>query len=316
MPLVLGSITPPPGPPGGGYPQLPADPIDCTWLAPDGTVWPLTTPDLGWHTLDAVAGAFGVTPISLTADSNPRFGAQVRHIQAQPRIITWPLRVEGRDQTEFIGRWRALARAFTQTRRLGPGILRIARPDGSARQIAAYYQAGFDGVSGAGWYWDNAIITLYCEDPYWSAVEPVVVTRSYSASSDDFLAPFPLISSSQTLGDTTINNPGDVEAWPSWAITGPAASVAATSNTRGEVFTLDPDWDGGGDLAGGDIIAITTEPPTVVGPDGSSWVGALDWPDAQLWPLDPGDNDITFSVSGSASGTEIALTFYPRYETP
>lgn len=316
MPLVLGTVTPPSGGSGVGYPQPAPDPIDCTWIAPDGSVWPLTTPELGWHTLDAVAGAFGVAPVALTADGNPRFGAQVRHIQAQPRIITWPLRVEGGDQTEFVGRWRQLARAFTQTRRLGPGVLRIARPDGSARQISAYYQQGFDGTPGAGWYYDDAIITLFCEDPYWSDVDPLTVTRQYVGSSDDFLAPFPLITSSQTLGDTVINNPGDVEAWPVWTIVGPASSVTATNSTRGEEFTLDPNWNGGGDLTGSDTVAITTEPPTIVGPDGSSWAGALDWPDAELWPLDPGDNDVTFAVSGSAAGTQITLTFYPRYETP
>jgi hypothetical protein len=314
VPLILGTLTPPTPTPGGSYPQPAADPIDVTWFAPDGSVWPLTTPELGWHTLDAVAGAFGVAPVIVTADPNPRFGARVRHVQAQSRTITWPLRVQGVDQTEFVGRWRALGRAFAQTRRLGPGILQVKRPDGSARQIAAWYQGGFDGDPGAGWYYDNAVVSLLCEDPYWSDVASTVITRQYQGAPVSFITPaFPKLSSSQTLGATVATNPGDTEAWPTWAITGPASALTATNNTTGEAFTLTPV---GGAMTGGQVATITTDPPSIIGTDGvTSWIGGLNWPSAVLWALQPGDNSITFTVTGSGSGTSIVLTFYPRYET-
>jgi hypothetical protein len=225
-----------------------------------------------------------------------------------------PLRVEGVTHTEFFTRWRALGQAFAQTRRLGPGTLTVAQPDGSTRQIRAYYMAGFEGQTGQGWAYDTAVLSLYCEDPYWSAVTPTVITRAYAGAAVSFITPsFPTVSSSQTLGATVANNPGDTETWPSWAITGPAAGITATNNTTGEAFTLTPV---GGAMTAGQVATITTDPPSIIGTDGvTSWIGGLNWPSAVLWALQPGDNSITFTVTGSGSGTSIVLTFYPRYET-
>jgi hypothetical protein len=316
VPLIIGSGTVIPVPPEvhGTYPQPTSDAMVVTWVAPDGTVWPLTTPELGWHLMTAVAGAFGAAPISIVTDANPRYGERVRHVQPLVRRITLPIRVRGADQTTFLALWRPLARAFTMTRRLGPGALTIGRPDGSARFIRCWYEQGFDGDPGAGWDYDTAVITLLCEDPYWSDVRPTVITRGYLGSAVSFITPsFPRVSSSQTLGATVATNPGDAEAWPTWQITGPASSLTATNNTTGESFVLTPV---GGAMTGGQIATITTDPPSIIGTDGiTSWIGGLDWPSAVLWPLQPGDNAVTFTVGGSGSGTQITLTFYPRYET-
>jgi hypothetical protein len=40
----------------------------------------------------------------------------------------------------------------------------------------------------------------------------------------------------------------------------------------------------------------------------------LNWPDAYLWWLIPGDNAVIINVSGGAAGTTVELDFYPRYE--
>jgi hypothetical protein len=281
-------------------------------------VWPLTTPALGWHTLDLVSG-LGAVPITITSDPYARGGVIIRHTQPQPRYLTWPLRVRGTDHSDFLTLWRPLMLAFTQTRYLGPGILTIARPDGSARQIQAVYQSGFDGTPGdlSGWQYDTAVLTLLCPDPYWTSIDETIVDRAYAGSAADFFDPYPTISSADTLGDTTVTNPGDAPAWPTWTINGPASGIAATNNLTGESFTLDPDATGigHGNLLLGETITISTNPPAVRGPDGSIWTAALDWPDAVLWPLYPGDNPVTFTVSGSGAGTSIALAFHNRYES-
>lgn len=307
MPLAVGAGLAPPGPiivqPGAEIGRARA-----TWIAPDGSVWPLDDPDRGYFTPDEVSG-LGAAPISLVTDPHPRGGARIRHVQPQPRSITWPLIVEGLTHGDWLARWRALASAFTQTRRLGPGTLRITRPDGTAREITAWYEAGFDGQPGAGHTWDTAVLSLFCEDPYWLA-DPVTDFRAHEATATDFLDPFPTVASAQVLGATTITNPGDVEAWPSWSITGPADEVVATNDTTGEAWTLTPDG-----LGAGETATITTDPPMVRGPAGEVWTGLLDWPTATLWGLVPGLNEITFSVSGADVGTEIRWSYRPRFET-
>jgi hypothetical protein len=306
MPLLAGGVPPPPPPPEP-VPQV-SDAPEVTWYAPDGTVWPLTTDSLGWHTLDEVTG-WGAAPVRLTTDAHPRGGAKVRHVQAQPRLLTWPLFVRGSNHMQMVARWRDLVRAFTMTRRLGAGVLRVARPDGSAREIAAFYQEGFAGEPGQGWVEDSAALTLFCEDPFWRDVTAVTLTREFAGASTPFLDPFPTISNAQVLGDTELFNRGEVEAWPQWTLTGPATSLEAVNNTTGEQFTLTAT------LGEDEQATITTDPPSVRGPAGENWTGNLDWPGAALWGLAPGINEVEFTVDGADVGTRLELSFVPRYET-
>ncbi|MET9729682.1 phage tail protein [Streptomyces sp. NPDC006458] len=325
MPIITAPLTTPPGPEPGPPVLLPEiGYATATYTDPSGQVWPLTDRDGGWFTLaDGVSG-LGAASYELTSDKHPRGGARLRHAQPQPRTIIWPLFVHGSDHVDFLARWRALATAFTRTLRRGPdgvrmpGILEIARPDGGRRQIEVYYQEGFDGQSKRGYYRDadSAVITLWCEDPYWVDPTPVTVTREASTPSD-FLDPFPSVSSSQVLGETVVHNPGDVDVWPSWVITGPASLIEAAHAGTGEAFTLDPDATAieHGPLLAGQQVTISTDPPQVRYQDGSNWIGSLDWPGATLWGLAPGDNPVEFALTGAGPGSSVQLTFNPRYET-
>lgn len=319
MPILVGVVTAPTPPaPPTTVPIPPAPPVDpgrpeALWIAPDNSEWQLTSDHELHFTLDAVTG-WGAAPIQIVADAHPRGGTRVRHIQPQHRIITWPMRVRADTHMELVTGWRDLARAFTQTRRLGPGRLRILRPDGSAREILAYYQEGFDGEPGQGHTYDTAVLSLYCEDPYWRAVRPLSVPYGYGVTVS-YLNPYLTVSPASVLGEATAVNAGDVEAWPEWRITGPAGLIAATNTTTGESFALDPNWNGGGDLLPGETVTITTDPPAVRGPAGEIWTGALNWPGARLWGLQPGINNVEFAVAAAAAGTTITLSYTPRYET-
>lgn len=314
MPLASGTRTTPP-------PVQPVSPLDVPaawWIDPAGTRWELTNwSGEEWFTMPGVKG-IGAMPRTFTTDGRPRGGSSVRHIQREARLITWPLFVEGFDHADFLTNWRSLTAAFTSTDRLGPGTLVVARPDGSLRQIPAYYQSGWDnsGDDGTGILSDTAVLTLYCEDGAWRAATPTLITRAYAPAGTSFLSPYPNVSSSQTLGTTTVVNPGELEAWPAWTITGPASEIVATNNTTGQSWTLVPSDAGGSDLLVNESITVATDPPSVIGPDGTtSWIGGLNWPGAQLWPLAPGANDIDFNVTGSNTGTSISAQFFARYET-
>ena len=290
----------------------------ATWYAPDGTVWPLTSPDTGIITQSEGVSGLGAASITITADPRPRGGTRVRHVQAGERVITWALYVYADTHSEFIALWRRTMSAFTSTSRLGPGTLEIARPDGTTRQVHPYYQDGFDpsGKQGYGITSDYCVITLLCEDPYWRDAAPTRVHRA-AGTGVDFLDPYPSVSSSQVLGQTTLINPGDVDAWPSWTITGPGAAFTATLTDTGEAFTVDPNATAvaHGNLDVGEYVIVDTDPPRVRFMDGSNWTGALDWPGAVLWPVPPGQADATFTLDAAAAGAMVDLSFYPRYES-
>ncbi|GAB1641773.1 hypothetical protein [Krasilnikovia sp. MM14-A1259] len=279
----------------------------ATYIDPTGQQWPLTTPDLGWVTLDEVGG-LGAVPVEIATDPHPRGGARIRHIQDQPRIINWPLLVWADSHQQFLTRWRTLTRAFKLTRRLGPGQLRITRPDGSDREIACTLQEGFQGEPGQGITHDTTVLALYCEDPYFRDTEPLSLLFTTPAPRR-FLTGFPALSSGRVLGDTDIVNPGEGNAWPLWTLTGPSTSLTAINRTLGQSFVLTHRLDAG------QAITITTDTPTVRGPSGEVLTAALNWPGAVLWGLDSGLNEVTFSVAGATAATAIALSFFPRFET-
>ncbi len=266
-----------------------------------------TDDELGWFTTPEVSG-WGAKPYEFVVDPLPRGGESVRFIRSQAGRVIWPLHIWGQTHQTFLERYREIRRAFMSTvHRRSPGILTVSRPDGRSRQLDVYYEEGFKGEPGEDWLYANPKLTLYAPDGYWRDTEATIVTRAYSPGVS-FFNPFGTLSSSQVFGNTVINNPGEVDAWPVWTITGPAESLTATNNTTGQSFILTYS------LMAGETVTITTLRPTVRGPAGQNLVASLNWPTAQLWPLYGGDNNVEFTVGGSASGTKIQLTFYPRYE--
>ncbi|MFC7892678.1 phage tail protein [Streptomyces sp. NPDC057381] len=287
-----------------------------TYVDPTGTRWPMTDLAADWYTLAEGVSGLGAAPYELTADPHPRGGSRLRHVQPQARSIVWPVLVKGADHTTFTANWRALARAFTRTLREGPGWLEIARPDGTGRRIAVYYSQGWDGQgrTATGITWDSAIVTLWCEDPYWLDVQAQTVHRETGAGVD-YLAPYPSVSSSQVLGATTVMNPGDVDVWPEWHITGPATSIMFTRSDTGDAFTLDMLATAHGALLAGETVTVSTDPPRVRSGTGENLVAGLNWPEAVLWSLPPGETPVVFQLSGAEAGSAVDLTYYPRYET-
>lgn len=318
MPIVVGPggiITPPPGPtpPPPGPPPIISDLPAATWIDPYRAVVPLTNLQLGWITTTGVAGLNAV-PITLNTDAQDEGGVSVRNIIYGPRFITWPLYVEGRTRTEFLSRWRSLMRSFTSTSRLGPGTLVMAQPDGTQRRIRAYYQDGFDGDPDGGIRWDIAVLTLMCPDPWWFDPQPIPIIRTYTTTGAPYFNPYPTVSRSRTFGNTTVLNPGDAPAWPNWKLTGPASRFAASNLRRGESWTLDVSAYRGSALGSGEVITITSQPPTVTGPDGSSWYGALTGSPV-LWRLDEGASRLNFTVTSPSAGAAIEGEFYARRES-
>ncbi|WP_411090786.1 phage tail protein [Streptomyces sp. 049-1] len=323
MPIITAAaVTPevPEVPPPVDIPEIGYASI--TYVDPAGTRWPMTDLTADWYTLAEGVSGLGAAPYTLTADPHPRGGSRLRHVQPQARSIVWPVLVKGPNHTEFTKNWRDLARAFTRTLRPGPdgrpvpGWLEVARPDGSARRIAVYYNDGWDGQgrTATGITWDSAVLTLWCEDPYWLDVHAQTVHRETGAGVD-YLAPYPSVSSSQVLGATTVVNPGDVDVWPTWVITGPATSIEFTREDTGAAFTLDMEATDHGALLSGETVTISTDPPRARSGTGENLVTGLNWPEAILWSLPQGETPVTFQLAGAEAGSAVDLTYYPRYET-
>lgn len=309
MPLFAGrTVTAPPPPPAPAWPE-PVNPGEYTptWVGPDGDEWELNPPGTDLFTMNSVSG-YGITPVEIVTEADARGGSRVRSIRPQERVLTWPVRIRDTTHMKFLTRWRALGESFAATRTRGPGLFRLTRPDGSAREILAYYQSGWDGEPGQGHTEDTPVLSLLCPDPFWRDTEATVLERR-QGETVDFLNPYPNLSSGDVLGDTELTNPGSVEAWPEWTITGPATQVVATNHTVGQKFTVNHA------LAAGQQIRITTRPGRVIGPAGLPLPGAIQRPGSTLWRMARGVNRITFAVTGGGAATAIRMEFRARYET-
>ncbi len=294
------------------YPVEDVGSIIATWTDPDGVVWELTNsaPDgPGWFTVPGPSG-WDATTYEIVTDPVPRGGETVRFVRSKPARIVWPLYVYGDSHISYVQRKRAIKKAFTSTlHKRTPGLLTVTRSDdpGNPRQISCYYESGLEGESGDGWMYSKDAITLFAPDGYWQDTNVSTVTYSYIPGVDYF-NPFPQVSDSLNLGTSAINNGGDVDAWPTWTITGPMSAITATNTTTGYEFSLTAP------LNAGEQITITTAQPTVRGPAGQNLVGNLNWPEAYLWWLTPGDNMLIINVSGAAAGTTVELSFQARHE--
>ncbi|NYV72991.1 phage tail domain-containing protein [Streptomyces sp. UH6] len=319
MPLITSPVVSPETPTPEVPPPVQVPEIGyaaITYVDPTGRRWPMTDISRDVFALaDGVSG-LGATPYKLTTDTQPRGGSRIRHVHAESRAIIWPVLVKGSDHSDFVERWREMGLAFTRTLREGPGRLEVARPDGSMRWIDVVYSEGWEGRGQAatGITWDSAVVTLLCEDPYWIAAEALSVHRE-SGTPEDYQVPFPTVSSSQVLGATTVTNPGDIQVWPTWVVSGPATAITMTHEATGESFTLTMSATPHGPLLAGQTVTVSTDPPAVTSGTGENLFGGLDWPTAELWGLAPGDNAVTFQLDGSGPGSAVDLTYYPRFET-
>lgn len=325
MPLALGT-----GPvvDTGGLPVLPPPAAyalpELSWFDPGGTEWVLTDTrrvPLGgpgyFMPSPGPTGVWDAAEVEYVVDKSERGGRIVRHAAPAERLIILPVYVEGTSFVDLDDRWRALGLALTRTSRRGPGTFVVTRPTGEQRAIKAYYDGGWKATPELHSRWDTCVVTMLCPDPYWRAPTPTPILRRGGSPGRSFLKRFPRVSTSQTIGATPVTNPGDVEAWPYWVLTGPLGLVTARNQRRNEQWTINAATYLGRNLDVGEVITINTETGLITGPqgpDGTDWAGALDWTQSVLWRLDEGNSDVDFVVTGQTSDTKIEASFYARYE--
>ncbi len=304
MPALSGRpVTPPPVPPDPPSRNV----EEWTFRDRDDVLWPLTRRELGYWILHKTVTGLGVTPRVKTRDDRARGGTTTRHEWVDGRLITFDMFVRGRDRVEMLSRWRPLATALA-----GGGVLRIAQADGTVREIDVELEPGsFDThPEMLGWH-EQPTVQLWCPDGWFRDPTPIVVERN-QRTRRPFLAPFMSVSSSRIPGRETVRNDGDGPAWPNWLIRGGMSGFTAVNHTLGASWSLNPDWDDDGPLGSGEIVQVSSDPPTATGPDGQVWWGAIT---GDLWPLAKGDNDIEFLLSGVGDGAGVTMTCQRLRET-
>jgi hypothetical protein len=299
---------------GGGSPSPGATTSSgevMEWIEPDGTAHALNDA-AAVHVLVGRSGLF-MPPLAHVEDRVPLTpGSLLRAIDVQPRVVDLPLWIHGETPSALRQRVRDVLRWFDPLR--GDGRLRVTAPDGEERELVCRYAGGLQLVEDAGSHRmtsQTLVLTLRAAEPYWRAVtaESAAFTIEGAVT---FFPLFPLrLTASTVFGAGAIDNPGDVEAYPIWTLTGPGDTIVLRNLTTGEKIELATV------LLPGDVIAIDTSPRVrTITLNGATNL----WPDASydsaLWWLQPGENEVRIEMSNATTESALVVAYRPRFYGP
>lgn len=282
--------------------------LGMTWTGDDGTVWDLTSGAGGVVMMPGYRGTNmpPVTHHKSVYASVP--GSRWRGYSVQDREVFWPIQVfHDNGSADWIERdrrfWKTLAPNKT-------GIWTVTQPNGDERTLRLRLRSDGDPVQDhdpalAGW--SNYGLTFDAEQPFWEGGGGVVSKTFTPDNASDFFnnstggTPF-YISRSATVATAIMNNPGDVEAYPTWTINGPC--TAATVGVGGVNITIPFA------IAAGQRLVINTAPSSQ-----QALLGSVD-KTAQLGTVNfapiPSGTNVILSLAITGTGS-ITCSITPRF---
>lgn len=239
-------------------------------------------------------------------------GSRLLGIKTNTREISLGIYIMGNTTEDYRDKKRLLESRLDPN--LGDGYLLVRYPNGGDRKIACRYADGLgigESVDENGPNWTKAALLFLCHDPYFYNITPTTADYTSTPSSRTFFPIFPLrLVSSSIFGRYTINNPGDVEAWPIWTITGPGSNITLRNDTTGERIAFSD----GFSLSDGESVVIDTRRFIKSVTVGSENVfDQINFPSSTLWALAPGDNDVWLEMGATGVDSLLHLTYYPTY---
>jgi hypothetical protein len=281
-------------------------PLSWSWSAPWlGKTWNLT--DFARSPIYKTRGAQGFGPVdpehwwddAPTLDGSTWQG--MRTGRGEPFL---PLVVQGSTSAEFLSNHRDFIASLNPRQQ---GVMRITAPDGTYRENRLRYVSGAAGtmeLDPVARRHQNYGITWATADPYWQG-PAVERTYEYEVAPAFFPGPPFTLGKGLTITGATIDNPGDVAAYPTWRIAAPftAFSVGVGTALVTATITKASGW-----------IDIDMNPTklTVVDEAGVDRWSALTAAEFTSIPAGTG-LPLALSVTGSAVGTSVRLSFVPRY---
>lgn len=328
MPIPVLRVAPPVPTPTGPIPPVPVHwgrtYVSITGKDGEGEEIPLTDfSNSRWPGIFMMPGATGLDapPFELHADDSPNLdGGMFRDARAVAREIMLPIYLHGIDRRTVRDLKSRLVSALNPKK--GYCVLKFVEGDAIPRYLRCYYKSGMEGSEAqdqAGFTWKKFGIQLTAYEPYFYS-DDVQVAQWAFGGGEPFLSTtqafFPLrlnagiISGSEVL----VSNPGDVEAWPRWELTGPIKGFTFASPS-GHSFGVTAPGDGSDVVAGGRTLTVDTRPgfKSLKDDQGTNYWPLLD-ASPQLWSIPEGDSTCTVDIVPGSTSAKVRLVFQPRYE--
>lgn len=286
-------------------PQHPWESMKITWTDYSGTVWDLC----GQQAVKLRAGVrgFNMPPIDpFTLETPALAGSRFRGWRVREREVFWPLTVfKHTSAAEWVEHDSKFWAGMHPDRE---GVWAVESPTGTRKMRLRFANDGDHAMDLMptlfGFQQYNVYLTAY--DPYWFGES---ISRAWAQSpgrdfygGPDGKAPLFYISSGSQLSSATMTNPGDVDAWPIWEVTGPATSV--TVGVGGRTVTAPFT------IGEGSTLVIDTDPAKRSALlDGENVYGSL-----SSWDFAPIPAGVSLPLSLAMAGAgAVQATITPRF---
>jgi Phage tail protein len=230
-------------------------------------------------------------------------GATYRGSRVLSRDIDIVLDVRARDREgllQYVSRLsKMLSGEFTLVVLDGP----VRWTSKAVRVGGGDYTYGVDTTGERDW---QTVVTVRCGDPYFTSSETSLKTITSGGTGTSFLSNLVgmPVSSSQAIGEITLENTGDARAYPTWRVYGPGHDFKAISPT-GETLW----WQG--TLLAGESLIVDTLKGTVVDQAGvNRYDGLAAAP--RFWSVPPGTTTVTAELLGVTTESRIECSWRPR----
>lgn len=262
--------------------------------------------------LGAALKGTGLPPVANQWFEGAGDGANYRGTRVLARTLDLPIKFYGKNRAEVWDLFSQVAVAFAPSPTGGQVRLRV-NLDGAVWYLDVVRTGGGD------WQWDvdsdgdtflRTIITVQAGDPYWTR-EDATSQNIVLGGLGRGLIKMPgarlhalRLSTNNSFGEVTINNPGDVAVFPVTTLRGPFSGFGLES-PLGEKL----EWKG--PILAGQWIRIDHGNGTIVDHTGANRYGArVGIP--SFWAVPRGDSVATIRVDDATSESSVTMLWNPR----
>lgn len=250
---------------------------------------------------------FGIPPAEVRIEDSAGDGGVYRHSKKGVRDIDLAVTVLGTDRADVQSKLRRLSRLVQDSS--GPTQIVANYSDGETLSLEGHYVSGAESQWGAnaGLVWNRWVLSFQCPTPYWESGTTEEFTVTTGNTGRGLLPQLTKlkVTSSQVFGVITIDNAGDVPAYPIWYLRGPLSSIEVTNGTQS--FSFDDSIDEG------ETITINAETGTVTDDLGINRYAMLSAA-PKFFRIPPGESSVSINAVAATADAEARLTYSPLYE--
>lgn len=267
----------------------------------------LITFDYANYVLNPDFTGFGIPPAQVRIEPSAGDGGVFRHSKKSVREVDMAITILGTDRNDVQTKLRRLSRLLQDTS--GPTQILANYTSGETLTLDAHYVGGAESQWGseAGLIWNRWVLSFQCPNPYWqsSDLEEFSVTTGNTGRGLLPQLSKLQVTSSQVFGVITVNNQGDVPAYPVWFVRGPISDVVISNGSQ-SFSLIQP-------IADGETITINTATGEVTDDLGTNRYSILG-PAPKLFRIDPGVSAVTVNGVAATQAAQVRLSYSPLFE--